>query len=166
MRSILIILILFCVAVAGSDLKERMSKLQRQTVQLLANDKTSVVPAEPVEVFAAPAPAPVPEARHPSRGGLTRVEIKQEYMDADIKELKKQMQDTKDLLQQIVITMEVQTKLAETGQDKTGRNEMIVNVLLAVFGFFMTGGAGYFGWKNKHIVFNRFKKAELEETKS
>lgn len=165
MRSILIILILFCV-VAGSDLKERMSKLQQQTVQLLANDKTAITPAETAAVLAAPAPAPVPEARHPSRSGLTRVEVKQEYMDADIKELKKQVQDTKDLLQQIVITMEVQTKLAEAGQDKTGRNELIINILLAAFGFFMTGGAGYFGWKNKHIVFNRFKKSELEETKS
>jgi len=153
-RNILIILILFCAVVMGTNLKERLDKLQSHNVQLLTKQKMDTIPIQ--SVADAPATVPAPMRRSLSRG-LTRVEIKQEYMDDDIKLLKTQMLETKDLLNKMVTTMEVQTALAETTTNKGGRNELILEIVLGILGFFITGGTGYFGWKNKHIVLNRFK---------
>lgn len=157
MRSILIILVLFCIAM-GTDLKERLDKLQNHNVQLLTNQKMDTIPMQ----SAADAPAPAPMRRSLARG-LTRVEVKQEYMDDDIKLLKTQMTETKELLNKMVTTMEIQTKLAENTTNKSGRNELILEIVLGILGFFITGGTGYFGWKNKHLVFNRFKSKDATD---
>lgn len=180
MRHIACILLLtaWSLAMDGTGgLKDRLSKLKRDadrmTVQQTVPEEVPVPVSVPATVSAAPASAAAaPDIIHRSRNeiGLThgerivRIEERVAVAKEALVKLQGDVDDLKDILAVAVATMEAQTKVMADNKSSSDRSEIIINIILGVFGMLLTGGVGRFAWKNKQLVFKRVPKSDLSGT--
>jgi hypothetical protein len=150
MKTILIILIVLVPSFASDGLKQRLKRVQQSQEQILQQED---VKAPPAPVYMAPMQE-TEESVTPFHGDrITRLEVSQKYMEKDLDKAIKTLEEMREIQIEIVATLEKASKVTEVQTNNSARADTIINIIMAVVGFFITGGGGYFAWKNKHVVF-------------
>jgi len=156
---LILILLIVSFSYSADGIRERLKNLNKKQDQIFQRQE---MPLIPVEEVAKEETLEVEEQRVIPRHGdrLTRLETKQEYTDKDLEKIEKKLDETRERLIEVVTVLEKQNKIAETQTDKSARVDLILNIILGLAGFFITGGAGYFGWKKKHLVFKKLNDTQ------
>lgn len=146
---ILLILVLSSFAITG--LKDRLKAVQQTQEQILQKEdpkQMELIP-EPVKSYES---MTLVQPRHVYGDRITKLEVQQQYMQRDLDNAVKSLQETREVLIEVVSTLEKANKVTEVQTDKSARTDTIINVVLGIVTL-LSGGGGFIAWKNKHLVF-------------
>jgi len=165
---ILVLLITIPTYSLGDRLKERLKSVQKSQDQLLQKEVPKQMPLIPIEE---PKTVEVPMTetevpRHVIGDKVTRLEVQLQYMQRDLDKTMTTLQETRDVLIEVVTTLEKASKVTEVQNDKTDKAALWLNIILGIVSV-LAGGGGVFAWKNKHLAFKKAATVDdLKGTKS
>ena len=157
---ILLLLVLSSFALTG--LKDRLKAVQQTQEQILQKEapkQMELIP-EPAKSYES---TTFTQPRHVYGDRITKLEVQQQYMQRNLDNAVKSLQETREVLIEVVSTLEKANKVTEVQTDKSARTDTIMNIILAVVTL-LSGGGGFIAWKNKHLVFKK-KEGKTEEGK-
>jgi CII-binding regulator of phage lambda lysogenization HflD len=174
MKTIFILLLIFCVFTSpygresskSLGLKDRLKVVQQTQQQLLQKDGQQLEESPIVDEKKYAELTSVESPRRVIGDRITRLEVQQQYIQRDLDKAIESLQETREILIEVVSTLEKANKVTEVQVDKSMRVDTILNIIMAIVGFLVTGGGGYFAWRNKHIVFKPKTTAVQEEVKA
>lgn len=162
---ILIIILLAVLPIYSIDgLKQRLKRVQQSQEQILQKEdiKTPQVPSDVKSVIISDEQPIEGMPRHGDR--ITRLEVSQQYMQKDLDKAVASLQETREILIEVVTTLEKATKVTEVQTDKTDKAALWLNIILGIVSI-LAGGGGVFAWKNKNLVWKP-KEKSLSDTQS
>jgi len=166
MKLLILILLIVIPCFSFGGLKDRLKAVQKSQEEILQKEapkQMPLIPTESTKVMEAPIAEESRQNRHVMGDKVTRLEVQQQYMQRDLDKTMQTLQETRDVLIEVVSTLEKANKVTEVQNTKTDHTDLILNIVLGIVGFIVSGGGGYFAWKNKHLIWSKKKENSSDD---
>jgi cell division protein FtsB len=142
----LIIIILLCFASVfplNSLLRDRIKAVQQAQDKMIVKQESKT--ASLISTEKKQEEPQLPEYRVYAGNHIAVLEARQQDMQKALDNAIQSLQDTREVLAEVVATLEKQNQISQTQTDKSDRTTIILNIVLGIIGLFAA-------WKNKHLL--------------